>query len=497
MLSWVRLAVEVKLIVRRSLGLVGCALAIVVARPALAADGGVPDGGLSPADVIAVYCSESDVECTTAPLQYEKTISLPIAFDWDTGWIPQGSSLQVRFYVKLPATTTVKLDGWLETTWPDPMTLATPGGRGGLLAFDYGLEVGAKAKIDVSVLGIPVKWTGDIPYVPQIDFHIKSAKSFVSWAFAPDPVTTSAFTAPLRLFEVNLLGLTGIPSQISKGGVALDVKGELAATYETLRIQIEPAADGEQPITSQDGTTLRAFPGGAFVEYDVWPEGKVDYTGTLHLLPTFFVEILGKDFSIPLYDFPVSIDLGDQSFIFDPVRVHVPLPDLLAVQPVLDFGQVTIGDGKKLSIALSNIGEAKARAAGFIDASMADTFKLLTPQVFVGSMDTNDANIRFQPTSAGTFETKLTLVTNDPDGRFQYVTLRGVGVPQGDPDYPDGGGGSGAGGPGAQSGDTGGCGCRVAGERGSSGAIGAAAGALALALARRRRRGLIRTGETG
>jgi MYXO-CTERM domain-containing protein len=475
--------VEVKRIVRRSLGLFVCALGIFVARPAAAGD--VPGGGLSPADVIAVYCSDSDVECTTARLEYEKTISLPIAFDWDTGWIPQGSSLQVRFYVKLPATTTVKLDGWLETTWPQAMTLATPGGRAGLLAFDYGLEVGAKAKLDVSVLGIPVKWTGDIPYVPQVDFHIKGAKSFDSWAFAPDTVTASAFTAPLRLFEVNLLGLAGIPSQISKGGVALDVKGELAATYETLRIQIELAADGEAPILSQDGTTTRAFPGGPFVEYDVWPEGKVDYTGTLHLIPTFFAEILGKDFSIPLYDYPVSIDLGAQDFIFDPVRVHVPLPDLLEVQPVLDFGQVTVGDGKKLSITLANVGEAKARATGFIDGQMADTFKLLTPQVFIASMDTNEANVRFQPPAAGSFETKLTLVTNDPDLRFQTVTLRGVGVPQGDPSYPGAGGGSG--GPDAQSGDSGGCGCRLAGEQHSSGGLVVAAAAAAIALARRRR----------
>jgi MYXO-CTERM domain-containing protein len=489
--------VEVKLIVRRSLGWLGCAVGLFVVRPAFAADGGAPDGGMSPADVIAHYCSESDVECTSARLEYEKTITLPIAFKWDTDWIPKNSDLQVRFNVELPASTTVRLDGWLETTWPEPMTLATPGGRAGLLAFDYGLVVEALARLDVTVLGIPVKWgPKPIPYVPQVDFHIKAAKSFDSWAFAPDPVTASAFTAPLRLFEVNLLGLTGIPSQISKGGIALDVKGELGATYQTLRIQIEPVAEGEAPILSQDGSTLRAFPGGAFVEYDVWPEGRVDYTGTLHLIPSFFVEVLGKNFSIPFYDLGIPIALGKQDFIFDPIRVHVPLPDLLQVSPVLDFGKVTIGDGKKLAITLSNVGEAKARATGFIDKQMADTFKLLTPQVFVESMDTNEVNVRFQPATAGAFETTLTFVTNDPDLRFQTVTLRGNGAPQGDPDYPDGGGGAGPGsGAGADSGDSGGCGCRIGGERGSSGSL-ALAAAAAIALARRRKRGrLLRTGE--
>lgn len=463
-----------------------------VGVPAWAADGGAPDGGtpLTPADVIAVYCSEFDLECTTAPLEYEKTIELPIAFDWDTGWIPQGSDLQVRFYVKLPATTTVKLDGELETTWPEAMTLATPGGRNGLLAFDYGLEIGAKAKLDVSVLGIPVKWTGDIPYVPQVDFHLKAAKSFEPWAFAPNPVTASAFTKPFTLFEVNLLGLAGIPSQISKGGLALDVKGELGATYETLRMRIEPAAAGETSIESENGTTTRAFAGGPFVEYDVWPEGVVAYTGTLHLIPAFFVEVLGKDFSIPLYDFPVSIALGDQDFVFDPVRVHVPLPDLLEVVPVLDFGKVTVGDGKKLTIALSNVGEAKARATGFIEKNLADTFKLLTPQVFVDSMNSEDATIRFQPQTAGTFETTLTFVTNDPDTRFQTVTLRGVGVGQGAPDYPDGGDGGGSGDPAAGAGDPSGCGCRAAGEPASGAQLALLLLVSGWSLSRRRRRAL-------
>src|SRR5690606_15640658 len=100
------------------LGLLACLLTTVVARPASAAP---------PAYVIAEYCNEFDVECTFAPIEYDKTVTLPIAFDWDTGWIPQGSDLQVRFYVKLPATTRVKLGGELETTWPTAMTLATPG----------------------------------------------------------------------------------------------------------------------------------------------------------------------------------------------------------------------------------------------------------------------------------------------------------------------------------------------------------------------------------
>ncbi len=321
--------------------IIGAALgASLSAAPlARAQDGGAPDaaplldagadGSVSPGAILAYYCGGADLECTIAgPLEYAKTIQLPFAFDWDTNWIPNGSPLQVRFYVKMPAETTVELDGQLQTTWPQSMTLATPGGSRGFLGFDYGLEVGAKARIDANVAGIPIKWSGDIPYVPQIDFHMKGATLFTPWAFAPNGAKASAFTKSFTLFDVNLLGLAGVPSQISKGGVSLDVKGELSATYTTDRIQIDPAGTNELPVQSASGTAYRAFPGGAFVEYDVWPEGTVHYDGTLHLIPAFFIEVLGKKFSIPITDFPLSMPIGDQAFVFDPVRVHVPLPDI-------------------------------------------------------------------------------------------------------------------------------------------------------------------------
>jgi hypothetical protein len=434
--------------------------------PARAADAGVDaagtDGGPSPAEVIATYCSATDLECTTAPLAYAKTVELPIAFDFDTGWVPSGSSLQVRFFLKIPASTTVKLDGFLETTWPEPMTLATPGGPNGLLAFDYGLELGAKAKLDVNVIGVPVKWEGDIPYVPKVDFHLKAEKKFPSWAFAPNVATATGSSEKLRVLEVNLLDLAGIPSQISKGGVAVDVKGGLTATYQTERIRIEPAKVTDQHILSQEGTTTRAFAGGAFVEYDVFPEGRVDYTGTLHVIPTFFVSVLGKDFDLPVVDLPISFDVGKQDFVFDPVRVHVPLPDFEPVVAVLDFGSVNVGSEKTLKIGLDNVGEAQGRATGFLDDAALSSFSLPAAEVLVSASGSKDYPVSFAPKSAGKAEAVLTLLTNDPDERFLKVTLKGSAVGGG---VPDGGSDGGTDDPALNDpGDTGGCGCALAAD---------------------------------
>ncbi|GMV13404.1 MAG: hypothetical protein AMXMBFR56_16280 [Polyangiaceae bacterium] len=438
--------------------LTGTTLAALTWTGSALADAGA-DAGAGPWDVLAEYCSATDLECTSAKLSYAKTVKLPIAFDFDTGWVPQGSDLQVRFFLKIPASTTVEMDGALQTTWPEAMTLATPGGTHGLLKFDYGLELGAKAKLDVSVIGVPVKWEGDIPYVPQIDFHLKAETNFAPWAFAPDVATATGSSPKLRMFEVNLLDMLGIPSQISKGGVALDISGDLTAKYQTERIRIEPAKVTEPPITKQDGTTQRAFPGGAFVEYDVFPEGRVDYSGTLHLIPTFFIEVLGKDFNIPVVDIPVSFDIGKQDYVFDAVRVHVPLPDLEDVVESLDFGSVKVGEDKTLTFTLANVGEAKARATGFFDSTAPKAFSTPTTEVLIESQKSATYSVKFSPDKAGKLSSVLTLVTNDPDERFLKVALSGTGLGTGAADA----------GPSAsdEAGDEGGCGCRVGGGSGT------------------------------
>lgn len=453
--------------------LLACTLAstglLLFTSQALAQDGGLPDGGpaLDPGEVLALYCDDVELDCTSAPLHYDKTVQLPISFDWDTGWIPNNSDLQVRFFVKVPAETTVRLDGALKTEWPPALHHETPGLRnGGFLSFDYGIEVGAEARLDISVLGYHIKWSGDIPFVPQVDFHLKREKIFDSWAFDGSP-PASAFTEELRLFEVNLLGLVGIPSQLSKGGVALDIYGELSAVYKTDRIRIEPA---NRDIEDKGDSTTSDFLGGAFAEFDVWPEGTVSYTGALHLVPTFFIEVLGFDFDIPFIDYPIDFPLGDQDFVFDPVRVHVPLPDIPTPETLeVDFGEVTVGDRGAKTVSLDNIGEAKARVVGFLGATNAEHFTLLSTAGFIEASQSGDFNLRFNPKSAGAYSVELTFVTNDPDNRFITMTLKGTGVGQDNPDYPGVGGSSGEGGGAGQgsagpaTGDEAGCGCRTVG----------------------------------
>lgn len=456
---------------------------------------------MTPGAVLGYYCGEADLQCVIAPVQWEKKVELPIAFDWDTGWIPDGfDELQVRFHVKVPAETVVKMAGNFRTQWPKPMTLAAPGIRyTGLLKFDYGLIVEALGKIDINLLGYHIYWQGQLPYLPNIDFHVLGGEIFDPFAFKPEVASASAFTSSVDLFAINVLELAGIPSQVAEGGVKLKVKGELKATYWTEQIDFAAKKPAEQdvaipPVKAEGATTVHAFKPGKYVEYDVAPDGTVHYDGVIHLIPAFYVSVLGKDFDMPVYDYPITIPLGDQDFKFSPVRVHVSLPDVIPpTEKHYDFGKVIVGSSKKATLAIGNEGEAKARAVSEVEPSMATIFKVLSGIVEMKPGEKDDIQLRFAPKAVGPFKTTLTISSNDPDSPQQMIELTGEGVPEGTEIPPDPGEDGGFtpadAGPGFYSGTEGGCGCRASSDDDLGGLpMWVGLGALGAALIWRRKR---------
>ena len=367
---------------------------------------------MTPSALLAYYCGDADMQCTTSPVAWDKTIDLaPWLPDWDTGWIPQSfPQLQIRLILKIPADTQVKLAGDFKTTWPEALTLATPGSRqSGFLKFDYGLILSGRYKIDVTVLGYNIYYEEAIPYFPQVDFHLLGMKQFDSWAFAPNTASASAFTPMIKVFDFSVTDLVGIPSQVGDAGIRLNIKGELEATYETAKMVVEPSV---APILGQNATTLDNFKGGSFVEYDVHPEGAVTFDGVIHLIPSLYVSVLGSDFDLPLYDYPIS--MGDlyskvtgqpasflvQDFKFDKVRVHVPLPNIEPLETkVVDFGKVAIGSGDKLKIPLPNHGEGKAKAYGEVNDADKSVFKVMTQTLYIDPCGSEDITVRFTPTT--------------------------------------------------------------------------------------------------
>src|SRR5437899_2156786 len=81
------------------------------------------------------------------------------------------------------------------------------------------------------------------------------------------------------------------------GGFALDVAVELDATYVTERVVVN-TTDGKEvaggSFTTQDGQSSTSYTNGPNIELDIHPEGTVNYDGVVHLIPTFYITLLGN-----------------------------------------------------------------------------------------------------------------------------------------------------------------------------------------------------------
>jgi hypothetical protein len=439
-------------------------------------------------DVLAEPCAATPLLCSTGHVAFNQTDALPIQFDVDTGWVPQGSPVQVHLYADVYANTHVWLTGSLQTSWPSTLTLAAPGDPsqglyGGNFGFHYGADFGAQGKVSISVAGQSYSWQGNLPFVPQFDLEVDAAKSFDAWAYYPG-VALSSTSAPQQLASIGLSSIIGQSIPGIDGGFALDVSIELDALYTTNRIVID-TTDGDAvpggPITAAGGTSSVPLVSGGSIELDVHPEGTVTYDGVVHMIPTFWVSLLGDKWSIPIVDVPVSFPIATTDWAFSPQRVHFPLPDLAVSVTELDFGVVEVGSSETLSYQLWNAGEATAAAT--MTTSDAITFPLVDESATLRGGKTFRASVEFVPQTPGAVSGQIVVASNDPKAPLQVIALKGVAQakpavaitpppaePVPDVDYPND------------------CGCRVVGlpPRGAPLAVLALMGAAAL---RRRRRG--------
>ncbi|MCC6553343.1 MAG: hypothetical protein IT372_10030 [Polyangiaceae bacterium] len=449
------------------------ALALLGARPAAAYD------------VLAEACEDEPLYCQRGQLHFERVDALPIEFNFDTGWVPQSSPLQVHLWAGVFANTRVALAGGLVTAWPDAFALTTPGDvDGGAFSYHYGLDVGAQAMINIDVAGQTYTWTGDIPYVPQIDFQVESEEQFDAWAWKPG-VTMSSTTDQVTLAQVSIGDIVGGSIPGIDGGFELDVAMEVEARYETHRLVVAtvdgaPAAGGD--ITSDNDQTSTEYPGGPSIELDVHPEGSVKYDGTLHLIPAFYVDLLGQSWSIPIADIPIGFPITETEWVFDKKRVHVPLPDLVLPETEIDFGPVEVGQKNLETYAIFNAGVALLGVAAV--AEDPENFEVFDPTLDVDPGATADTAIRFVPKRNGELVSKIFISSNDPSDPVQVLTVRGTGFggPEeaaATPMSPD---------------EDGSCACRAAGGARDEGGAAPAAmafvalGALAARIRRRRAR---------
>lgn len=403
----------------------------------------------------------------------------------DTGWVPAGAPLQVRFALFAGGETEVDLAGRSLVWWPAPLSVAVPGTpETGRFSIDYGVEIVARVRFDVTVAGVHYTWEGDIPIgsIPH-DLRMAATASFDSMLLAPmtpRPISIEDATERFRALDANLGALAGIPGV--SGGFAVDAQGSLAAAYRTERIEI---GDAPRPIELEGGSTIAGADEGttgfgAAKDVVIQPVGHVDYDGVVTLHPTFYIEVPGRRFDLTIASIDVPIVSLGREARFGPVTVHVPLPDARIAPRDIDFGDVDVDAREMELIEIRNEGEAEltvvARAPGA-------PFEIGGGATVVPPRSSRRIEVSFTPLEPGPAIAMLFLETNDPDDSLVVIRLTGNGLASAIGDagvVADGG----VVGPGPST--DGGCACRAGGGAPSRGSF-VVGLVLAVALVVRRR----------
>lgn len=394
---------------------------LCVAPSAWAQDGGTD--AATDATIPAQACVASALGCQVAPLQFVKREGLPIEFDLDTSWIPAGSPVQVRIRAAFVGHTEIRVGGSLASSWPRAMSVSAPPGpaQSASIESDYGIVFRSSVRLHLVVGASTYDWEGDIPFVPQVDFRSTARGNFDPWGWARTSVRAS--TMRQRIADVPLTDAL-IPIRGISGGLSFSASASIETGYRSTRISFAPAPDA---ITESVERITLPFEGGPFVEFAPRLEGLVDQSVTVTVTPSLYVSLLGRRWEIPVIDVPVPIATPPRPWLFDPQRVRFELPDIAPLPSVIEFGDVFVGDSATRSVTVDNRGRAPLEVLRSTDIDSAP-FAWVEPRVTVPAQSMRAVELRFSPSMQGAFETRVPLITSDPDMPTVYVTARGRGI---------------------------------------------------------------------
>lgn len=395
--------------------------------------------GLCPAFASAQFCPPDHIGCNEQDADWLWDNALFDDVDFDSGWVPGGSPLQVRLTFRLAGETVIMMAGRPTTSWPPPIEVRVPGHEGtGYFAIDYGLEIRAFFRFDVNVGGIRFRFEEeiDIPFIPS-DLRFFDELMFDPFLL-PDaePVMVEDQTERFPLVELDLAGFVGIPG--IGGGLRLDTEGELRASYRGTGIFVNDAT----PIVAELGpTVIRPADGetdfGASQDLLIHPEGILNYTGALVFAPTVFLDVVGTGFDIPIADIPIDILSLSDDVVFDDVLIHVPLPDIDMPSTSFELGEVFVGETRERLVRVENRGEALL----VVDAGAGSAFSAEPSHLEIPPMSSMSMAVTFAPEVAGPANGSVFLTTNDPDESMVLLRFSGTGlaIPMPDAGVPDAG----------------------------------------------------------
>lgn len=236
----------------------------------------------------------------------------------DTGWIPGGSPVQMRFFADAANSITIDLPGVAHYDWRTEELRFEGDAGAGLFEYDIGLEIVASVKVDVAV----AQWQSDLlgPY----DWGVEAMTTFTPYLLDGNPERPAVVAD--KSGALDLVSIPLIPDVVVISGnldIALFV--DIEASLHCNRIEVL-GPDGTVTSFTSEGESLWIDPGEH--EGDLLMPAtaycQLTTSPTLIINPHLVVSVLFDDYDIAGIDIPIPLPVVDEEIQLDTIELSFP-----------------------------------------------------------------------------------------------------------------------------------------------------------------------------
>lgn len=328
------------------------------------------------------------------------TASAPlfVGSDYDSGYWPAGSPLQIRVFADGNADLSLAMATDGVVSWPEGLTwtfVPVPGG--GLAALNGTVALTAEVHYDLFGYSDTVSLWERLLVLSD-----SAAFDSVLLAGPGDGALPLAFSAE----KVGALDTT----LTLVGGLALQVGGRVEPRFEGVVTGLW-ATVGDEVVTRQDEPTPLPLPAASGeVSVPLGWSGKVDATLSMVVEP--WLDLCLDDDCYEVASLPLAWTFGAEGAPLDatPSTVTLPLP-ALAAPITLDLGSTTPGVAAEGALSIEALGPLAVEGDLVIDG---DGFTLEQPVFYAAPGSPGQAVVRFLGDAEGTWSGTLVIRSNDP-----------------------------------------------------------------------------------
>jgi MYXO-CTERM domain-containing protein len=236
----------------------------------------------------------------------------------DTGWIPNGSPVQMRFFADASNSVTIDLPGFAHYDWRTEELRFEGDAMAGLFEYDVGLEIVASVKVDLAA----VQWQSDLlgPY----DWGIEAQTMFTPYLLEGNPERPAVIADESG--AIDLVSIPLIPDVlILSGNLDIALYVDIQASLHCNRIEVL-GPDSTLTVFTMEGESLWIDPGEGNGELVLPATAYCQLTTlpTLIINPHLVVTVLLDEYDIAGIEIPVNLPIVDEELQLETIELAFP-----------------------------------------------------------------------------------------------------------------------------------------------------------------------------